>query len=72
MVSVKIKHFLVISVVFASENLSTAEHDELLDFRKMVLNKQNSFLEAVQGLKEQDSTSKLLTGNSKNLIKGPT
>ena len=56
MVSVKMKHFLVVSVVFASENLSTAEHDELLDFRKMVLNKQNSFLEAVQGLKEQDST----------------
>ena len=56
MVSVKMKSFLIISVVFAAENLSKAEHDELLDFRKMVLNKQNSFLEAVQGLKEQDST----------------
>ena len=55
MASVKMKYFLIISVVFSAENLSKAEHEGLLDFRKMVLNKQNSFLEAVQGLKDRDS-----------------
>ena len=52
----KMKCFLIIASVFTTENMYEAEHEELLDFKRMILNEQRNFIKSLNGLQDQVNT----------------